>query len=177
MDNFMNQTLNKTLMSKNDAIQEKIISLLPVILCITNSDYMKTLKWHCNTAELTSTFFCVKCHLNSLEDDRSRKEFLKSNLFINDIAIRFPRVVIEETSNNLFLKHALGHLSGNSKLLKIVTLSLLPSLSNHVERFHSKSVTAIWSELAGDSDEEVRKKFTEVIGSILKYAQVSKEFS
>lgn len=173
----MNQVLNETLTSKNDLIQEKVISMLPVYLCITNSDYMKTLKWNCNTTELIVTFFCVNCQLNSLVDEQSRKEILKSNLFIDDTAINFPRVIMEDTLNCLFLRHALARLSSNSKLLKIVTLSLLPSLSSHVEQFHSKSFTAIWIELAGSSDEEVRKRFTEVIGSILKYAQVSIKFS
>lgn len=177
IDHFMNQVLNETLMSKNYLIQEKIISILPVFLCIINSDYVKTLKWNCNTTELIATFFCVNCQLNYLEDDRSRKEFLKSNLCVDDTAINFTRVAMEDSSNRLILKHALSHLTGSSKVLKIVTLSLLPSLSNHVEQFLLKKFTAIWTELAHDTDEEVRKRVTEVIGSILKYTQVRIKFS
>lgn len=159
-------------MIKNPSVQEKTMAMLPGFLCMTSSDFSKALKWDCSSSRLITTFFCVECHLKSSIDQKTRGEFLKSELKIEEAITNFSRICIEETLNNFVLKHALARLSGDSANLKVAALSMLPSLSSHVKQFHSKGFIAIWAELAGDSDKEVRKKFTNVIGSFLTNAQV-----
>lgn len=176
MDQINNQILNQLLMNRNCAIRKQAITMLSNLLCITNSQFLKTLKWNFESNSLVTRIVCVECHLNGCTNENTRTEFCKSKLGIEDTIINFSKISVDVSLNNVILKHALTHLAADSITLKVATLALLPSLSSHVKQFHSKSFTTIWAELAGDSSEEVRKSFTKVIGSILKNAHVSIRF-
>lgn len=172
-DHFIYHVLSQTLLNRNHSIQEKTLNIVPILLCIINSNFMKFLKWNCDEAKLNITFFCMNCQQNCLKESAFRTESFISEVGISGAAINGRTVTLQKSLNDLFLKHCSVHLSGDSKLLKMTTLSSLPSLSNHVEQFHSKKLTQIWAKIAGDSDVEIRKKLTEVIGSVLKYLEVS----
>lgn len=169
MDNFINEVLNQTLSSQNQSIQEKAVSILANFICITNSDFVKTMKWDTKSNTLCDKFYCLKCHLQ----DNSKKELLKTEYGIDDVVVIFQKVNMEEMSSYSYLKYILAHLSGGCTPLKIASLSQLISFSSHVKEFHSKNVTTIWIESVGDNDEKVRKELTQVIGSVLRSAQVS----
>lgn len=171
VDHFIYHVLNQILLNRNHCFQEKTMQILPTLLCIVNSSFVKMLKWNCDEAKLNVTFLCTSCQRNCLEDYTfGKKSVISEN---GGIAMSSRKVAMQDSPNNLFLKHCSEYLAGESKLLKITALASLPSLSNHVEQFHSKKLTQIWAKIAGDSDEEVRKKFTEVIGFVLKYLEVS----
>lgn len=161
-------------MSKNRSIQEKTISVLPNLLCITKSDFVKTVKWDANSNKLVTHVYCVQCHLKNIDDEKARKHYLNTTLGIEEPFMNFSKISVDESFSNFILKHALAFISGEVPKLKAATLELLPSLSTHVKPFHSKNFTSIWVELAGDGDKQVRKKFTKSIEPILTNALVSK---
>lgn len=173
IDHFIYHVLSQTLLNRNNSIQEKTLEIVPTLLCIINSNFMKLLMWNCDEAKLNVTFFCMKCQQNCLKEGAFSTESFIPEVGIGGVPLGVQKVTMQKSLNDLFLKHCSGHLSGDSKLLKIRTLSSLPSLSNHVEQFHSKKLTQIWVKIAGDSDVEIRKTLTEVIGSVLKYLEVS----
>lgn len=150
-------------------VKESAIKTLPDIICQSLSDYIKVLHWNAPEDRLVIRFHCRTCDIG----DRNIQDFLEEHYQGIVEAVNFTRSRLDFNSNiPTVFKHILRHISTGPAELKIAALDTLPQLCQHVIMFHTSSSAKFWTETCGDTNREVRKKFTNIVFKTLKCAQV-----
>ncbi|KRT79873.1 hypothetical protein AMK59_8162 [Oryctes borbonicus] len=157
----------------NQSIVENVIEALPNAVCVLCSNYVRITTWSSIDNKLNINYNCVKCNFMKASDDNLVKKDI-SNFHIDQNPF-VTSEVIENRANNIDLKEILKSVwkfstSINVSILKTF-VKVLPSLSNHINTFHTIENTRVWIRYAGHEDQSVRKGFVQVFCSVLTSCQ------
>ncbi|RZC32904.1 serine/threonine-protein kinase ATR, partial [Asbolus verrucosus] len=180
-ETIISQILIPALSSSDQLILKQVTKILPQIICITASDFIKLIRMDPEDGELTIDIHCDKCHLSaeakSVSKSNKIDEFTK-NFQCSTVSVSFSKIDLDLPSlTGMILKNLLKFLTFNDAELKLLALEVLPFCSNHILKFYSGNVAKIWVGKCEDQDETVRRKFGEIVAKILKYGQENEVLS
>ncbi|XP_063916724.1 serine/threonine-protein kinase ATR-like isoform X2 [Zophobas morio] len=179
-DRIISEILNPALASSDEATLRDVTKVLPQIICVASSDFIKLVQIDPDLRKLKVEILCDKCHLEiqPKSSDKHKKIDELRRKHTNSLATSFTKVDVDLSAlTSSILKSVLKFLTLDDTELKVVALEALPYCSSHILKFYSGTVANIWVEKCGDSDESVRRKCGEVSAKIVTLSQQNKVLS
>ncbi|XP_060518372.1 serine/threonine-protein kinase ATR isoform X2 [Cylas formicarius] len=133
-------------------VLEKALSILPNVMCVSYSDYLKAI------TPKAVEIICAECKLEHGGDTILQIPFSKIK---SDLSVIFSQI----------LKCLMNFLINGISEVKIMALEALPYLCRHIGKIYTPEITKIWIELAGNCNSDVRNKVKEVIYRIVHCGQ------